>query len=137
MGWNSILIDDDNHYRYVRFLHNQQSYCQLGELEIHGVLYDATTINSVESHQADIVIDDGHNSYFFEDMVNYGKQYTPVISEVTPATGDVFGGYDITLKGSNLDIGVPSVVIDGVDCQVKSSSASEILCEVGERLSIP
>lgn len=51
--------------------------------------------------------------------------------------GDVFGGYDITLTGSNLNFDTPSVKIDGIDCAIKSSAATNIVCTVGSRLTLP
>lgn len=54
-----------------------------------------------------------------------------------PDKGDVFGGYDITLTGTFLDVGVPTVFIDSIPCVVKSSTTTTIVCTVGARLALP
>lgn len=69
--------------------------------------------------------------------ITYRKDKTPFANRVTPNKGDVFGGYDITINGLYLNIGTPTVHIDGIECVVVASSSIEINCTVGERLTLP
>ena len=80
---------------------------------------------------------DGFNTVSLTSILEYRKDKTPVVDNVMNPTGDVFGGYNITLSGSYLDIGTPSVMIDNVECVVRSNTASQIICEVGERTQLP
>jgi hypothetical protein len=50
------------------------------------------------------------------------------VNSVSPKNGDVYGGYNITLTGLNLNIATPTVNIDGIVCSVKSSTATSIIC---------
>jgi hypothetical protein len=59
------------------------------------------------------------------------------VTAINPIRGDVFGGYDITLTGEFLNLGTPTVVIDGVECVYVSHTATEIVCTVGSRTTIP
>jgi hypothetical protein len=62
-------------------------------------------------------------------VVEYRVDATPVVSDVSPKTGDVFGGYNITITGQYLDIGTAKVMIDGEECTVQGTpSATEIIC---------
>ena len=36
-GWNTFMIQNQNVYRYVRFVHTSESGCQLAEFELSGV----------------------------------------------------------------------------------------------------
>jgi len=56
---------------------------------------------------------------------------------VNPPYGDVFGGYDITLTGTNLDAGVPVIQIDGIPCLVSIKTATSITCTVANRSNTP
>lgn len=51
--------------------------------------------------------------------------------------GDVFGAYDITISGTNLDVGTPKIMIDGVECVVATTGATTVTCTVGSRLTLP
>ena len=51
--------------------------------------------------------------------------------------GDVFGGYNLTLYGSYLDIGTPSVTIDGQSCAILATNNSEVTCNVSSRFQLP
>ena len=51
--------------------------------------------------------------------------------------GYVFGNYDITLAGSYLNLTDPTVTIDKIPCIVKYKDDTQIVCTVGERLTLP
>ena len=136
-GWNSIIFTVTTPYRYIRISHNTASKCMLAEIEVHGVLFSDDVVSDISNHTVSPVFDDGHNTYSFTNAIEYRQDKTPIIDDVGPSTGNVFGGYNITLTGSFLDIGTAKVTIDGIDCAVKSSSSSQIVCEVGSRLNLP
>ena len=56
---------------------------------------------------------------------------------VSPLYGDVFGGYDITLQGDNLNVGNSTILIDGIRCVVSATTSTSIKCTVGSRLKTP
>ena len=73
------------------------------------------TVSSISMHTwPSVEFDDGFNTFTFNNVIEYRQDKTPIIDTVTPSTGDVFGGYTITLAGSYLDIGSASVIIDGI-----------------------
>ena len=68
--------------------------------------------------------------------MEYRQDSTGTIDSVVPPYGDIFGGYDIVLQGTNLDFSTnATVVIDGVACAIKSSSNISITCTVGAKPS--
>ena len=75
---------------------------------------DATVSDIINYTWQTTTFTDGYNTFTFDDSIEYRKDQTPVIETISPSTGDVFGGYNITLSGSYLDIGTPSIFIDGV-----------------------
>ena len=58
------------------------------------------TVSSIE-------FQDGFRSEVFSNVLEYRADKTPIIDSISPSTGDVFGGYNISLSGSYLDIGTP------------------------------
>lgn len=136
-GWNSFMISDTNIYRYVRFQHNSMSKCNIAELELTGIIMSSVTVSSITSFVSDVYFDDGLNNQTFTGAVEYREDHTPIISTVSPDKGDVFGGYNITLTGVYLDVGTPTVNIDGIPCTVTSSNSTQIVCTVGARLTLP
>lgn len=96
---------------------------------MYGVVFSDTTVPDINSHSISTVeFTDGYNTASFSGVLEYKKDKTPVIDNVMNPTGHVFGGYDLTLSGSYLDIGTPSIMIDGVECVVKSNTDSQIVC---------
>lgn len=95
------------------------------------------TIADTTSFKSDLIFDDGANTQTFANAIEYRDDSTPIVTGVTPDKGDVFGNYDITLTGTSFDKGTPKVMIDGVECVVGSSTATQIVCKVGERKTLP
>lgn len=82
---------------------------------------------------------DGFNTFNFANAVTYATTATPIVDTITPPTGTIYGGTTITFTGSYLNIGTPSVIIDGIQCVVDSGSitASGFSCVTGPRLQLP
>ena len=59
------------------------------------------------------------------------------MQSVVPPYGDIFGGYTITISGSNLGFAPATILIDGVACAVANSTSNSIACTVGARPNIP
>lgn len=136
-GWNIVPISTTNKYRYLRFAHNSQSKCSLAQIEIEGILQTDISLSSLTSNTAQIIYEDGANSFALASNIEFRLDHTPIVQSINKINGDVFGGYDITLTGSYFSFDTPSVVIDGIPCVYKSSSASSITCTVGARLALP
>ena len=56
--------------------------------------------------------------------ITYKEDFTPIVTDVTPNKGDVFGNYPIKLTGLYFDVGTPVIKIDGINCVVINSSAT-------------
>lgn len=114
-GWNSIMINDQNIYRYVRFSHTDgASYCSLAEFELTGIIMSTVDITDTTSFLSDLIIDDGLNQQVLTGAIDYRKDKTSVVNSVTPNNGDVFGGYEITITGLYFAVGIPTVSIDNI-----------------------
>ena len=70
-------------------------------------------------------------------MIEFRQDHTPTVQSVVPAYGDTFGGYNITLTGTNLGFTGAVILIDNVPCAFQVSNSSQIICLVGARPAIP
>jgi hypothetical protein len=80
---------------------------------------------------------DGANTVTFAGAITYSEASTPTVTLINPNYGDIFGGYDITITGTNLGAGTATVVIDGIPCVYKNSTSTTIVCTVGARPNLP
>lgn len=135
-GWNVLKSIDTAPYRYVRFLHNSTSSCNIAEFQIFGIIFSPLTV-ALASQTADVIYYDGFNTKTFAGALEYRQDKTPIVTSVSPRYGDIFGGYTLNLTGTNLDAGTAVIKIDGIACSVTSSSATTILCTVGARPTTP
>ena len=136
-GWNVLKVKGIQYFRYLRFVHNQISQCSLGELRLFGVRKVVRNID-LTSVVSPVTYVDPLNSVALASSaaVEYRQDNTGTVDSVVPPYGDIFGGYDIVLQGTNLDFSTnASVVIDGVACVIKSSSNISITCTVGAKPS--
>lgn len=85
----------------------------------------------------DLIYHDNYNDKTFTSAIEFRQDHTAIVTGVNPRYGDIFGGYTLTLTGTNLNAATPTVVIDGVNCPVTSSTATTIVCTVGARNSTP
>lgn len=122
------MIDDLSVYRYVRFVHNSTSKCNLAEFELSGIVMSTANVIDVTSFVSDLIFDDGLTTQTFANAVDYRKDKTPIVTSVSPKNGDVFGGYNITITGTYFDLSTPTVHIDSIECVVKTSSGTSIVC---------
>ena len=95
------------------------------------------SIPSLASFTSDVVYNDGANTFTYAGGVEFREDRTPLVQTLSQTTGDVFGGYDITLNGQYLDIGTPHILIDGQECVSGTVTASSITCNVSSRLTLP
>ena len=67
----------------------------------------------------------------------YSTALTPSIASVSPSFGSSLGGTTLTITGSGFgvaaDLRVASVVVNGMNCTVRSWSASVVTCVTGQR----
>ena len=85
---------------------------------------NTVTVADTTSFKSDLVFDDGITTQTFANAIEYREDKTPIVTGVTPDSGDVFGGYDITITGNYLDVGTPKVNIDGKECVVSTLIAT-------------
>lgn len=105
-GWNVLVSNSNTGYRYFRFYHNSQSQCNIAEIQLYGILYSNTAANIV-STSSDVIYNDGFNTVPFTNSVVYMQSYTSVVTSISPPYGDIFGGYLLTITGTNLNVDVP------------------------------
>ena len=135
-GWNNIPAVSSSPFRYFRFRHNTSSNCNLAELEFYGRVYSDSSPN-LTSHFSTVSYYDGFNSVNFTNAVEFRDDRTPIVNEVVPAFGDVYGGYEIVIKGVNLGFGQQIVLIDQISCELVAVNDSQIHCTVGARPVLP
>ena len=87
------------------------------------------------SQSSDVTYNDGFNTQTFTNGIEFRQDKTPIVTSVAPRYGNISGGYDITLTGTNLNAGTPSITIDGVVCVNGAITATTIVCTVGARAS--
>lgn len=88
------------------------------------------------SQLSNVIYNDGFNTQTFTNKVEYKTINTPTVLSVNPPYGDIFGGYLLTITGTNFDASI-TVVIDGVPCVYVSSNSTQVNCTVGARPTIP
>lgn len=125
------MIANTNIFRYVKFSHTSKSKCNIAEFELTGIIMSSATVSSVSNFPSDIIFDDGVNKQTFAGAVEYKEAYTPIITAVSPDKWDVFGNKNITLTGIYLDIGIPTIDVDGIACTVQTATATQIVCTLG------
>lgn len=69
--------------------------------------------------------------------MEFRQDHTPTVLQVVPPYGDIFGGYQITLTGTNLGFAPPTILIDQIPCVLVSYNQSSIVCTPGARPNIP
>jgi hypothetical protein len=99
-------------------------------------VYSSINTNAnLVSQVSDVIYMDGYNTVTFTGAVTYSPASTPTITAISPQYGDIFGGYNITLTGTNL--GNAAVVIDGITCVYQTSTTTQIICTTGARMNLP
>jgi len=68
-GWNILQLSLNTAYRYIRFSHDQDSACQLAELEFTGILLSNNNPSSLTTSTANIVYNDGANTFTYNNVV--------------------------------------------------------------------
>ena len=82
------------------------------------------TVSDITSHTMDAVIDDGHNTFTLTSVIEYRQDKTPVIDSLSQQTGSIYGSETLTMTGTNLDIGVASVLIDQIECVINTGATT-------------
>lgn len=89
------------------------------------------------TNYADITFQDGANTFTYTNAIEFREDHTPVVAMLSRTTGDVFGGYNLTLNGDNLNFEVPTVAIDGQPCSVLEFTSTQVVCNVSSRFALP
>ena len=122
-GWNVIRSVSSAPFRYIRFRHTSQSQCNLAEIQLYGIVFSNQT-PSLSSQASTITYNDGLNTRSFNNAAVFTSAATPTVTEVVPPYGDIFGGYTIAIKGTNLGFGPANVLIDNVPCANPTSTGT-------------
>lgn len=135
-GWNVIRSSSSTPFRYIRYRHTSQSNCNMAEIQLYGIVLSSQT-PTLSGQSATVIYNDGFNSKSFTNALQFTSSATPTVTSVVPPYGDIFGGYNINITGTNLGFGTPTVLIDSVPCTLVSNSSTSIICTVGARPNIP
>jgi len=122
-SWNSFYPDESlAAFKTIRLRHNMANGCELVELEVYGTVYaDVAAIADKENFQPDVMFYDLSSTTAtatWSGAVTFKTSTTPVVTTSRHTTddvsyGEVFGGYTITLTGTNLNLGNEEIIIDG------------------------
>ena len=82
-AWNIILPTTNTPFRYVRFLHNTTSSCQLAELQFYGIVYNIMNA-SLTSQYTGLVYSDGYSSFNLSSFLYFRSDRTPIVTSVSP-----------------------------------------------------
>lgn len=85
-----------------------------------------TASNSAGSVNVEVI---SNGETYTPDSFTYSTGSTPTVTSISPTTG--LSGSILTISGSNFANTGVTVTLDGVDCTVVSSSASQIQCTLG------
>lgn len=108
-------------------VHSAQGGCSVNRVKFVGSLKISNNI------QPQVTFYDGNNTVDLTGSIKFDFDRTPTIERLSQTTGDLEGGYNLTLYGRNLDLGEVKVGIDSINCPVQSRNASEIVCTVQEK----
>jgi len=69
----------------------------------------------------------------FASAVEYREDLTPKITSLSPERGSAIGGTEVQIQGTGFSSNIAdvTVTIDGVDCDVQSSTSTTITCLTG------
>lgn len=101
------------------------------------MIHSSKVFSDFTTNPSQIIYEDGGNTFTLANSIEFREDRTPIVNTLSKLNGDVFGGYDLTLTGINLNFATPTVTIDGISCVVTASSSTQITCTVGSRLSLP
>lgn len=135
-GWNVIRSSSSAPFRYIRYRHTSQSQCNMAEIQLYGIVLSSQT-PTLSSQSATVTYNDGFNSKPFTNALQFTSSATPTVTSVVPPYGDIFGGYNINITGTNLGFATPTVLIDSIPCTFVSKTSTSIICTVGARSTIP
>ncbi len=84
---------------------------------------------------SDAIYLDGFNKIILPSAVQYKDTFTSIVTGVTPKNGNILGGYNISITGTNLNKATAAITIDGYPCQVFTADATvdTIICLVAKR----
>jgi hypothetical protein len=123
-------------YRYIRIIPNlpNSSKCKYTEVEFIGQLVPTSGPSSCD---LEVLVNtaSGYAKGVKADAYSYSTSVTPFVSAISPPFGSAAGGTVITIDGTNLpeDMDDVIVTVDGVECAVSSTSATQIVCETGPK----
>jgi hypothetical protein len=110
-GWNVIRSSSSAPFRYIRYRHTSQSQCNMAEIQLYGIVLSSQTPN-LSGQSATVIYNDGFNTKSFNNTLQFTSSATPTVTSVVPPYGDIFGGYNINITGTNLGFATTTVLID-------------------------
>ena len=87
-------------------VHSAQGGCSVNRVKFVGSLKISNNI------QPQVTFYDGNNTVDLPGSIKFDFDRTPTVERLSQTTGDLEGGYNLTLYGRNLDLGQLKVGID-------------------------
>lgn len=126
-------------FRYYRLFNDQSNGCdKIGEVTFLGTQAFAT---DVDTHTCSVVV--SGDDFDEQDLtanggasVTYQIDLTPYIESISPRFGTVEGGTLVTFTGNNFSTSTSdyTILIDDIECDIESATATQITCTTGARL---
>lgn len=134
-GWNYHTWETPAEYprhRFFRFEGLKAKSCIINEIKFTGV---ETIPDENPDYTCDVKFVQNKVITPITNKVQYLGSATPLLTNIEPRFGRVVGGTEVTFTGTTFspvkeDV---TVVIDGINCAVTSSSTTEIKCTTGKR----
>jgi hypothetical protein len=127
-GWNAIQLASATEYiRYIRYKGPPNSFCQMAELEYHGIVADSSSnACTVEVRVLPVQLHPSRGRDAFNvagqptpvqapQQLEYSQALTPEVTSIAPAWGSSLGGTPITLRGT-LFANAVQVEVNGRPC---------------------
>ena len=137
-GWNSwepnITLPAYRYFKVSSPTATHKSRCNMAEIKFFGLKYytisNGTDINSCDTQMslngAKIII--GGN-------VQYRKDNTPIVNDITPNMGPTSGGTTLNIIGDGFGTNISNVLalIDGIACNITALTNQKITCTTNPR----
>ena len=140
-NWNVFkpdpLTNEEWNFRHLKFIGNEDhKRCEIGEIEVTGFKFAGIQDLNINGHDCDVSIDVAGSALEGTPDLKYKVSYkisnTPKVTGLNPILGTTVGGTSLTITGENFSSN-STVLIDGIECPIDSSTSTSIVCTTGAR----
>ena len=139
-GWNvweaNSSISAFRFYKFTTLTPNHKSRCNLAEVKFFGLKYSTNPdFSGVDLANCESVLNFNGVRIKFPGTVQYRKDNTPVVNDVSPNMGPTSGGTNINIVGDGFGTNISNVqvLIDGISCNITFVTNQKISCVTNPR----